>query len=202
MILPQEFHIIPSIRKISDLPLALASPAKYILISGFDISNLQDSVDKIHSLNKVVMVNPELVGGLTTDVTGLRLLKGFFGVDGIVSHSLQQLHMARREGLFCVQRVFLVDSHAWDSAVKALKGSNVDAVEILPGSMALKFAASLKRKGVPMLTGGFIKTQKEVQALCAAGFSGLTTSAKDLWKYIPQNVSPNISQTVSQDTLQ
>ncbi|SBV98955.1 Glycerol-3-phosphate responsive antiterminator [uncultured Alphaproteobacteria bacterium] len=177
------FEIIPSVRQAKILPFALSCPSRYVLISGLDVSVLKASVEEIHAARKIAIVNPSLVGGLASDATGLRLLRQHFGVDMIASSSLQQLQQARREGLMCIQRLFLVDSYAWDSALAALRNSKVDAVEILPGHMSVKFAASLKTKGVPMLAGGFIKSRKEVQEILAAGYTGLTTSQRDLWNY-------------------
>lgn len=178
-----KFDIIPSVKKVRDLPYALSCPGKYILVSGFDISDLKEHIARIHASHKIAIVNPNLVGGLSPDATGLRLLRQHFEVDAIVSSSLQQLQIARREGMLCIQRLFLVDSHGWDTALVALRNSKVDAVEILPGHMAIKFAASLKTKGVPMLTGGFVKTKKEVWDVYSAGYSGVTTSQRDLWNF-------------------
>lgn len=179
----KEFHIIPSVRRAKDFAEALSGPARHILLSGQGIDILGQWTIEAHEKNKIVLVNPDLIGGLEASQTGLRLLKKHFGVDGIMSPNLQQLRMAHKEGLFCIQRIFLLDSQSWDSGLKALNNASVDAVEILPGTMAPKFVSSLKRKGVAMLAGGFIKTRKQIQELYSLGFYGATTSEKALWTY-------------------
>lgn len=178
------FHIIPSIKKIKDLPAALDSLARYILIGGLDIGVLQDSIEALHARNKIVFVNPELVGGLEPSQTGVSLLRRHFNVDGIMSHSTQQLRNAKKEKMLCIQRIFLMDSHYWDTGIKAVNDARVDGIEILPSFMAIKFARSVQKKGLPLFTGGFIKTREDVQKFKASGFAGLTTSAKELWNYI------------------
>ena len=166
-----------------DFTEALSGPARYVLLSGQNIDVLGHWTSEAHKRNKIVLVNPDLIGGLEASQIGLRLLRNHFGVDGIMSPNLQQLRMAHKEGLFCIQRIFLLDSQSWDSGLKALNNSSVDAVEILPGTMAPKFVSSLKRKGVAMLAGGFIKTRKQIQELYSLGFLGATTSEKALWTY-------------------
>lgn len=178
-----EFHIIPSVRREKDFAEAMNALSRYVLLSGQDIDTLAHWTMEAHKANKIVLANPGLIGGLDPSPIGLKLLKTHFGVDGILSPNLQQLRVAQKEGLFCIQRIFLFDSQSWDTGLKALAESTVDAVEILPGTMAPKFASALKRKGVAMLAGGFIKTRKQVKELYAMGFMGATTTAKDLWRY-------------------
>lgn len=178
-----KFQIIPSVRREKDFPAALDALSRYILLSGQNIDTLALWTEKAHQANKIVLANPDLIGGLDPSPIGLKLLKNHFGVDGILSPNLQQLRVAHKEGLFGIQRIFLFDSQSWDTGLKALAESSVDAVEILPGTMAPKFASALKRKGVSMLAGGFIKTRKQVKELYSLGFTGATTTEKDLWRY-------------------
>ncbi len=178
-----EFQIIPSARREKDWEEALNALSRYVLFSGLSIDILPYWAEKAHQANKIVLVNPDLIGGLDPSPLGMKLLKKHFKVDGILSPNLQLLRGAQKEGLICIQRIFLIDSQSWDTALKTLAESTIDAVEILPASMAPKFASVLKRKGVAMLAGGFVKTRRQVAELCQLGFMGATTSEKDLWKF-------------------
>lgn len=178
----REFNIIPSVRRHKDLPLAFSAPSPYVLLNDINIVQLKEQAALVRASNKITLVTPDLIGGFNPCREGMRLLKEHFLVNGILSANLSQLAMAKSEGLITIQRLFLFDSYAWDNAIKAIKNTHVDAVEILPGPLAIKFASTLKKKGVPMLAGGFIKTRTEVRNLFAASFSGVTTSEKDLWK--------------------
>ena len=79
------FQIIPSIRRLTDLDTALESGAQVILLTDADITNLQVLTQKIHAAGKQVWINTELLGGFGKDQAGLKLLKNYYKVDGVMS---------------------------------------------------------------------------------------------------------------------
>ena len=56
-----EFQVIPSIRRLNDLKVALNSDVQIILLTQAHIANLQDLVGLIHDKNKKALVNLELL---------------------------------------------------------------------------------------------------------------------------------------------
>ena len=175
--------IIPSLRKLRDLEVALNSSAPALYLSNVHIGNLKTITQRCHAENKFVFVHTKLIGAFKADQTGIKLLKNSFKVDGIFSTNPQTISLAKKEGLFAIQRLFFMDSISTDYAVDNLKKTNPDACELLPSLIALKVKDKIKEMApeIPLLAAGYIDNQELVDRIFAAGLDGLTTSSKELW---------------------
>lgn len=177
-----EFTIIPSVRNLRYFDDALQTASRIVFLSETHIGILSSLVKKCHNAGKIAFVNIDLIGGISKDQLGVKFLKDIFKVDGIISASSRHLNMAKSEGLYTIQRFFLLDSRAFDSSMDALKLSKIDAVEILPGPMAITFANEIKvKRDIPLFAGGFIRTIDILHKVAQAGFVGVTTSERHLW---------------------
>jgi glycerol uptake operon antiterminator len=177
-----KFQIIPSIRRLSDLESALNSHSEIVLLTEAHIANLKDLVKLAHQKNKLVLVNLELVGGFGKDQTGIKLMKNYYQVDGVMSTDQSKLNLARHNGLFTIQRFFLHDSRALDTSMRLLQSSSVDAAELLPAKISIDFIETIRQvTAIPLLAGGFIHDTKMIEVIQAAGFNGMTVSDKALW---------------------
>lgn len=99
--------IIPSLRKLRYLETALNGKAPALYLSNVHIGNLKSITQKCHQKNKLVIVHTKLIGGFKADQTGIKLLKNSFKVDGLFSTNPQTINLAKKEGLFAIQRLFL-----------------------------------------------------------------------------------------------
>lgn len=177
------FIIIPSIRRLKDVDYALNCASNIVLLSEVHIGNLQYLTKQCHERNKIVFVNIDLVGGLAADQMGIKLLKDLFKVDGVVSSNTMSINLSKSIGLHTIQRFFLIDSRGFDSGLKALKATRSDAIEVLPGLFSFDFKDDIKAvRDVPIITGGFIKEKSVIDKAYKAGFIGVSTSDKNLWK--------------------
>lgn len=177
-----EFQVIPSIRRLNDLKVALNSDVQIILLSEAHIANLLDLVRLVHNQEKKALINLELLGGFGKDHVGMKLLKNYYHVDGVMSTDSSKLGMAKQSGLFTIQRFFLPDSRSFDTAMKIIESSKIDAVELLPALIAINLADRLKEVAkIPLLAGGFVRDHEMVEEIKNTGFMGLTASDKSLW---------------------
>lgn len=176
------FQVIPSIRRLGDLETALASRRKIILLTDADIANLPALVKKVHTAGKEAWVNLELLGGFGRDQVGIKLLKNFYKVDGVMSTDSNKLNMAKRAGLITVQRYLIGDSRAFDTSLRFLRTLKTDAAEVLPAVVAREILPDLRRAtDIPLLAGGFIHSSREMKQIKDAGFEGLTISLREYW---------------------
>ncbi|WKY46920.1 glycerol-3-phosphate responsive antiterminator [Eubacteriaceae bacterium ES3] len=176
------FQIIPSIRRLSDLEAGLNSQSDIVLLTEAHIANLKDLVKIAHQKNKLVLVNLELVGGFGKDQIGIKLMKNYYQVDGVMSTDQSKLNLARHNGLFTIQRFFLHDSRALETSLRLLEKSTVDAAELLPSKIAIDFIEKISSvTDIPLLAGGFIHDQQMIKVIRESGFSGMTVSDKTLW---------------------
>lgn len=159
---------------------ALASPVGLLFVLRADGLALKPLVARIHAADKLVAVHLDLVDGLRPDRAGVRWLARS-GVDAIISSHGQLMPAVRHEGLVAIHRLLLVRSEFLDAALAAIVKSGADIVELLPGVILPEVRPLLPALRVPLLAGGFIRTEAEARAVLAAGAAGVTTSAENLW---------------------
>lgn len=177
-----KFQIIPSIRRLNDLEAALTSTRKIVLLTEADIANLKSLVEMVHAKGKKAWVNLELLGGFGRDQVGMKLLKNHYRVDGVMSTDSAKLGMAKRCGLVTVQRFLIADSRGYDTSLRILESTKVDAAEILPAATALDIFSDLRRvTEIPLLAGGFIQDAGTIKRICGLGYNGITISKRAFW---------------------
>lgn len=179
----QAFITIPSIRDKKYLSKAFKAPSEYVLVTDTHIGDLKPLVEICHRNNKKVIVNLELVGGLSSDKTGIEFLKKMYMADAVIGTSPAKLKMAKKRGLETIQLISLQDSKAMDSAKTLLSETAADAIELRPAFYGLKFFEEFKAiHSVPFLLGGFIESAHFLKQAKEKGFSGCSTSNHHLWQ--------------------
>jgi len=162
------------------LDAALASRVGIIFILRGDGFELGPLVRRIHDAGKLVAVHLDLVDGLRADRAAVAWLRRA-GVDALISSHGQLMRAVQREGMVAIHRLLLVRHSLLESGFAAVARSGADIVEVLPGAILPDVRAILPPLDVPLLAGGFIRTEEDARAVLAAGAAGVTTSAEDLW---------------------
>ena len=162
------------------LEAALASTVSTIFILRGDGLELRPVVRRIHAAGKFVAVHLDLIDGLRPDRTAIAWLARA-GVDALISSHGQLMAAVRRENMVGIHRLLLTRRGLLDSGLSAVTRSGADIVEVLPGVILPDLRALLPRLTVPLLAGGFIRTEMEARAVLAAGAVGVTTSTESLW---------------------
>ncbi len=165
----------------SRLEEALESRVGIIFILRADGLALRPLVNRIHRAGRLVAVHLDLVDGVRPDRAGVSWL-GRAGVDAIISSQGQLMPAIRREGVVAIHRLLLIRRSLLDAAVAAVSKSGANIVEVLPGVILPEIAPALPKLNVPLLAGGFIRTEAEARAVLAAGAAGVTTSSVNLWR--------------------
>jgi glycerol uptake operon antiterminator len=159
---------------------ALASRVSTLFILRGDGLELRSIVRRVHAAGKLVAVHLDLVDGLRPDRTAIDWLARE-GVDAVISSHGQLMPAIRRKRMIGIHRLLLVRRGLLDSALSAVTRSEADIVEVLPGVILSEVRSLLPRLNVPLLAGGFIRTEEEARAALAAGAAGVTTSTESLW---------------------
>ena len=147
---------------------ALASRAPVIFILRGNGLSLGHLVRRIHDANKLVAVHVDLVGGLRADRASVDWLARS-GVDAVISSHGQLMAAIRHGGMTAIHRLLLVRRNQLDTAVAAIGRSAPNIVEILPGVILPSVLGMMPRFEVPVLAGGFVRTEADVQAILSAG---------------------------------
>ncbi len=175
--------VIAAIREESELEQAINSPVKTIFLLSSDLINSKRVVQMVQGEGKQIFLHVDLVRGLGSDPEAIRYIAREIKPDGIISTKTQAVMAAKVEGLPSIQRVFALDSQALAKLTRSISAVEPDAIEILPGLLP-KVIMDLKKKfSIPVITGGLISEEDEVEILLKVGASGISTSSSKLWNW-------------------
>lgn len=175
-------NILPAIRDLKDIDKAIEMESEYIVLLNTHIGQLKSLVKMIKSKDKKVLLHADLVQGLKNDEFAAQYLAQDIKPDGLISTRRNVLVTAQKSNLITIQRLFLLDSIALQSSYQMLKTIQPDCVEILPGIIPHIIKEVHEETKIPVIAGGLIRSQEEVDAAIEAGAIAVTTSNRKLWK--------------------
>lgn len=158
---------------------ALESPAQVIFYLSANLLTIEEKVRQAHAAQKYILVHLDLMDGIGKDRTGIRYLAQC-GADGILSTKGQLIRLAKEQGLFTVQRFFVVDSGGTEGLWDVYRNTAPHLMELMPG-VVTKVIKACADRGVPVIAGGLIQTKAEVTEALSAGATAISTGSPDLW---------------------
>ena len=162
------------------LEVALASRTPIVFVLRGNGLTLGPSIRRIHAAGKLAAVHLDLVEGVRADPRGVAWL-GQLGADAIITSHGRLMPVIRGEGAVAILRLLLSRRTHLDTSFTAVSRAGPDIIEVLPGVILPALAALIPSFGVPLLAGGFIRTEADAEDVIAAGAVGITTSAPNLW---------------------
>jgi len=172
--------VIAAVRSCEELERAVASPVKIIFLLNSEISKIGEYIELCHLNKKIILVHFDLVSGLGNDEEAVRFLCSF-NPDGIISTKNNILKIASEQGVFTVQRFFIVDSRSCDTMRRALNVYRPNMVEIMPGVIFKEIERIISDGVENVICGGMIDDKQTVIKLLSVGAVGVSTSHSDLW---------------------
>ncbi len=160
---------------------ALKSSSAWIFDLAPDISEIEGKALLAHRAGKKYFIHFDLASGIGKDRSGLIFAREL-GVDGIISTRVNIIKTAREEGLFTVQRFFIVDSHSVDTTLEGIRSGKPDMIEVMPGTVYKVIKRLKSTITVPIIAGGLIENEEEVKEAFLSGAAAISTSRTKLWK--------------------
>lgn len=173
--------VIAAIRDIDYVDMALSRKIQCVFLLTGSILNIKYVVHCIKKARKRAFLHLDLVEGISKDSEGTKYIVEEIRPDGIITTRSNLAMSARSMGMFTIQRVFILDSLAVDTAVKTIGQVEPDAVEILPGVLTKTLGRIAVRVATPLIAGGLIETEEEVKKALASGAVAISTTRKSLW---------------------
>lgn len=173
-------RVIAATRDSTEFSAALDSKVETIFMLTPNILNLKGQVDRAHKAGKKIFIHIDLAEGIGKDEYGIRFAKEQ-GVDGIISTRTNVIKTAKKEGLFTVQRFFLVDSQSVCTTIESAKASKTDVIEIMPGTVTKVIKRLGDELGMPIVAGGLIETTEEIDAAISCGAVAVSTGKREFW---------------------
>lgn len=186
--------IIAAIRGLESQAVLHSSVESVFVLSG-EILNVGSVVKVLHQAGKRVFLHVDLIHGLSGDRAGLQYVAHAIGPDGIVTTRSHLIGLAKKEGLITIQRLFVVDSQALSTGVGAVRASNPDALEIMPGVVPKVITEACTRVNIPIIAGGLISTAGEIDEALAAGAKAVSLSKEELWDYRPSTNRSRVARS-------
>lgn len=180
--LPALGTVFAATRSEEDFAAALASPAEVIFDLQFDLLAAPRKVKAAHEAGKHLFVHVDMARGVGKDESGMQYLSAI-GVDGMISTKPGLIKCAREQGLFTVQRCFVVDSRSIETAVDSLRISRPDFLECMPGTVFKALACLRTQTDIPIIAGGLIETRDEVAEAIRVGAAAVSTGKRELWSH-------------------
>ncbi len=173
--------VIPAARRIADLEALMKYHYEYVMMLQIHLAQVKYVVDMAHHHRVKIILHGDLIQGLKPDEYGVQYLCQEIKPDGIISTHTQVIETAKKRGVMSIQRIFLLDSHSLDTSYRVLKTYQPDYIEVLPGIVPGLIKEIKEELRIPILTGGFLRTPKQVHEALDAGALAVTTSNKTLW---------------------
>ncbi|MEZ7173220.1 glycerol-3-phosphate responsive antiterminator [Sporosarcina sp. OR05] len=174
-------RIIPAVRNMKDFDDVLKTDHELIIFLETRLSQLESTVKYAKQHKKKVLIHADLVQGLKVDEYGLEYLIHNVKVDGIISTKSKVIAYAKKHNIIGIQRLFALDSHALNHNLKICQKIKPDYIEILPGVIPEIIQEIYDETGIPIIAGGLIRTQIDVDNAINASAYAVTTSNKELW---------------------
>lgn len=173
--------IIAAVRDEKGIEKAINSNAEVIFILSGNLTNIQTVVSKIKCSGKKALIHIDLIEGLGKDRATIDFLQSYVNADGYITTKVSLAKYAKQQGLFTIQRLFIIDSHSLNTGISNVNETKPDAIEVMPG-IASKLIERLKEKiKVPVIAGGLIETKEDVIEALSTGVLAVSTSNESLW---------------------
>ncbi len=174
-------RIIAAVRSSDEFECALCEKTDIIFMLAPNISDIAHQAESAHKAGKKYFIHMDLAEGIGKDEHGIRFAKQN-GADGIISTRTNIIKIARKLGLFTVQRFFIVDSHSIDTTVESALSSKADMIEIMPGTVSKVIVRLKEQLTMPIVAGGLIETYEEIEEAVSCGAAAISTGKKEFWR--------------------
>ncbi|MBU8908821.1 glycerol-3-phosphate responsive antiterminator [Desertibacillus haloalkaliphilus] len=175
-------RILPAIRNMKEFEALIKSDFTYIVLLNSHVGQLRSLVQHAKQAKKKILVHADLISGLKNDEYAAQFLCQDIRPAGLISTRKSVVLTAKKNGLYAIQRLFLLDSIALESSYKLLEVTKPDYIEVLPGVMPHIITEVYEKTGIPIIAGGLIREKEEVDMALKAGALTVTTSRKNLWE--------------------
>ncbi len=174
-------RIIPSVVRYEQIAFVEDLKCERVNLMIGTINNLNDIVKGLQAKGKKIFVHIDMIGGIGKDSEAVKFFSGSIRTDGIITTKSSVISACRACGLLCVQRIFAIDTAALKMAVKTVKSSQPDEVELMPGLMPRIVSKVKSLIDKPLIVGGLIDTPEEIKEAFGSGADYVSVGNERLW---------------------
>ncbi|EUJ17795.1 glycerol uptake responsive antiterminator [Listeria aquatica FSL S10-1188] len=176
-------RIIPAAHNQKDIEkiAELKNSGHYMVMLETHVAQLKSLVTFASSTGKKVLLHADLINGLKNDDYAIDFLCQEIRPAGIISTRGNVILKAKQHKVLAIQRLFMIDSSANTKGKALIQKVQPDAIELLPGILPEQIENMIREMKIPVIAGGLIEREEQVQQALLAGATAITTSDKKLW---------------------
>lgn len=177
----EDYPVIPLIRNIELLDVALESPSKIIFWAVQSVFGIADKVEKCHKKNKFIFLYIDDIPEAYIGTEGLVYIKNHVCPDGILTETKELMRNCKSLGLFTIFRYEITSEMIEYSQWSDMECVCPDILEIIPGRYGHILYDISKKMTIPIISGGNIKNKGDVLYCLRNGALGVSTTKVSLW---------------------
>ncbi len=173
--------IIAAVQTRPALERALELKVPTVFLLNTDIFSARALVDMAKAAGSHVFLHMDLIDGLAASARALDYIQTSMSPSGIISTRSGLVKYARDNGIFCIQRFFMVDSASFENSVKTAEKVRPSMVELMPGVIPDVIRRFSQSVDIPVIAGGLVTERRQVIDALASGAIGVSTGSAPLW---------------------
>jgi glycerol uptake operon antiterminator len=173
--------VIAAVQTRPALERALELKVPTIFLLNTDIFSARALVDMAKVAGSHVFLHMDLIDGLAASARALDYIQTSMNPSGIISTRSGLVKYARDNGIFCIQRFFMVDSASFENSVKTAEKVRPSMIELMPGIIPDVIRRFTQAVDIPVIAGGLITERKQIIDALSAGAIGVSTGSAALW---------------------
>lgn len=126
-------------------------------------------------------IHIDLIKGMSHDEFACEYIIQNYKPKGIISTKTKVIKRAKDLDTVTVLRVFIIDSHALERSIQLIQRTQPDYVEVLPGVASKAIQQIKEATQIPVIAGGLISDEAEIDTAVDYGAHLVTTSKRALW---------------------
>lgn len=173
--------VIAAVKDEKSFKKCFESECQIVFILCGSICNITQKVKQVKEHGKIAIVHVDLIAGLNAKEVAVDFIRQNTEADGIISTKPLLVKRAVELGLIVIQRTFIIDSMALETARKQIDAFRPDLVEIMPGIVPNVLKRIREHTDIPIIAGGLISDKKDIMAAFSAGADAVSTTKEELW---------------------
>lgn len=168
--------IIPAITSMKDFEAFLGSGLEYCVLMNLHISMMEQMIFMAKKKDKKVLLHIDLINGLSGDEYGCEYACQRLRADGVISTKGKVIETAKRNKKLAILRLFLIDTKSLEKGLALCNNVQPDYMEVLPGIASSIIPKLNARTKVPMMSGGLIRSRRDIEECLSNGACAVTIS--------------------------
>lgn len=180
---------IPVISNMKRLEQFIRTDLTLCVIQDVHLAMVGNMIALLHKHNRRALIHIDMIHGLSNDEYGVEYLCQRMYADGIISTKSKVVEHTKKNNKLAIQRIFLIDSKSIERGLETIRKSNPDVVELMP-AIAFNIIPKFKEVlDIPLIGGGLIKSQEDINQGLKFGFSAFTISDLSLCQTVQSSKS-------------